>query len=199
MGGHALRLVDPPAVTPAAPAAALAESQGEICSAHAGVALVPMRTDHLDAVMAIEQVAYPHPWTRGNFVDSMASGYVLQCRIDSDGACLGYLVAMPGVQEMHLLNLTVAPAHQRHGHAQAMLGWLCEVARGRGDTTLWLEVRESNAAARALYQRQGFREAGRRRGYYPDRSDRREDAVVMSLDLQAAGVLSGERASDGLV
>lgn len=198
MGGGALC----PGVSSISPSSAASDGPGDagtrICPVHAGVALVPMRADHLEAVLAIEQVAYSHPWTRGNFVDSMASGYLMQCRVDSAGTCLGYLVAMPGVQEMHLLNLTVEPAHQRRGHAQAMLGWLCEVARRRGDAMLWLEVRESNLAARALYLRHGFREAGRRRGYYPDRPDRREDAVVMSLDLKAACVVSGKGACDGL-
>ncbi|NRF66706.1 ribosomal protein S18-alanine N-acetyltransferase [Aquincola sp. S2] len=143
----------------------------------------PMRVADLDTVLAIEAQCYSHPWTRGNFVDSLAAGYWAELRLDAAGQCLGYFVAMPGVDEMHLLNLTVTPHHQRQGHAWAMLLDLRERALQRGDRQLWLEVRQSNQVARALYGRFGFTDAGVRRSYYPAAGARREDAVVMSLVL----------------
>jgi ribosomal-protein-alanine N-acetyltransferase len=94
---------------------------------------------------------------------------------------------MPGFEELHLLNLTVAPKWQRQGHGQAMLRRLCEVCRERGDPMLWLEVRQSNAVARQLYERFGFETVGLRRGYYPDLQGRREDAVVMRLSIEGSG------------
>ena len=63
----------------------------------------------LDAVLAVEQRAYSHPWTRGNFTDALASGYQAQVLMAGDHL-LGYFVAMMGVDEVHLLNITVAPA-----------------------------------------------------------------------------------------
>ena len=63
---------------------------------------------HLDAVLAIENEAYPVPWTRGNFIDSIAAGYDAWLLVDARQTLLGYFVAMDGVDEMHLLNLTVA-------------------------------------------------------------------------------------------
>jgi ribosomal-protein-alanine N-acetyltransferase len=139
----------------------------------------PMALADLDAVMAIEARAYSHPWSRGNFVDSLVAGYlaeVLECTQDGLRA---YLVAMEGADELHLLNLTVHPESQGQG-----------LGRARGLGTLWLEVRESNHRARALYRQGGFAEVGRRRGYYPA-AVRREDAVVMSLPLRGADTAGG--------
>jgi ribosomal-protein-alanine N-acetyltransferase len=96
---------------------------------------------------------------------------------------LGYLVAMVGVEEVHLLNITVAPAHQRHGWARFMLDALRLWSRGQRARALWLEVRQSNAPARRLYEHCGFAQVGVRKGYYPLGGLQREDAVVMSLRL----------------
>jgi ribosomal-protein-alanine N-acetyltransferase len=139
----------------------------------------------VEAVMAIEQAAYSHPWTRGNFIDSLAAGYLAWLRHDESGALIGYCVALPGHQETHLLNLTVAPARQRGGLGRALLAELVDWARLRGDAALFLEVRQSNHGALALYAAAGFEEVGQRRDYYPADHHRREDAVVMRLPLDA--------------
>lgn len=133
----------------------------------------------LNAVMAIEVAAYPYPWSRGNFIDSLAAGYQAQLRFDAEGALVGYFVALPGFEETHLLNLTVAPAWQGQGHGRALLDRLAAWAHVRGDLALWLEVRQSNAGARALYARHGFVQVGLRKAYYPADRQQREDAVVM--------------------
>jgi [ribosomal protein S18]-alanine N-acetyltransferase len=95
---------------------------------------------------------------------------------------------MPGVDELHLLNLTVAPAHQGQGHARALLAHLAEAARARKAVQIWLEVRESNERARRLYERWGFESIGQRKGYYPAPHGQREHAVVMRwlLDPEVA-------------
>jgi [ribosomal protein S18]-alanine N-acetyltransferase len=147
-----------------------------------------LRTMHyadLDQVLAVERAAYSFPWTRGNFVDSLAIGYLAELLVsDSDGV-VGYYVAMPGVDEMHLLNLTVTPRLQRRGHARTLLDALQRRCLEQALPKLWLEVRASNARARQIYARRGFAEIGTRRGYYPAGKAPREDAIVMSLDLQA--------------
>jgi ribosomal-protein-alanine N-acetyltransferase len=136
--------------------------------------------DLLDAVLAIEVQAYAFPWTRGNFIDSIAAGYVTRALIGHDGELIGYFVAMPGFEEMHLLNITVAAAHLGRGHARRMLAQLYALSAGIAAAAVWLEVRESNARARGLYLREGFSEAGRRRDYYPAPQGRREDAILMT-------------------
>ena len=136
----------------------------------------------LDAVVAIEQAAYAHPWTRGNFKDSIQSGYLAQMLAVGD-TVLGYFVAMKGVDEVHLLNITVAPEHQGQGWGRVMLDALALWARGQGAQWLWLEVRESNVRAQRIYERHGYRRVGERKGYYPAAQGQREDAVVMSFRL----------------
>ena len=148
--------------------------------------LLPMHAAHLEAVMAIEAGAYALPGGRGNFVGSLGGGYDARGLYDEQGEILAYLVAMAGVDEMHLLNITVAPSAWHQGHALFMLGALAELCRRRGARQLWLEVRESNDRARAIYRRHGFAEVGKRKGYYPAAHGRREDAVVMSLAIEGA-------------
>ena len=142
-----------------------------------------MTVASLDGVIELENAVYPFPWTRGNFVDALVSGYTAWTLNHVDGDLVGYCVAMSGVGEMHLLNITVAPAARRHGHARHILTELVRVCRSRRESRLWLEVRESNGEAREVYRRLGFCAVGRRKGYYPAPAGQREDAIVMSLDV----------------
>ena len=150
-----------------------------------------MAVRDLDAVMAVEANAYSHPWTRGNFIDSLAAGYLAEILYGDDVGVVGYFVAMSGVDELHLLNITVAPAWQGNGHGSSLLRAVQMHARALGLATLWLEVRQSNERARALYARRGFAEVGLRKGYYPA-GLRREDAVVMSLAVPTADDLASD-------
>jgi len=141
----------------------------------------PMTQVRLDEVLAIEHSAYAHPWTRGNFADSLRSGYQGQLLCAGE-TVLGYFIAMKGVDEVHLLNITVAPAYQGQGWGRVMLDALALWSRGQGAQWLWLEVRTSNRRALEVYQRYGYRRVGERKGYYPAH-DGREDAIVMSYKL----------------
>ena len=149
----------------------------------------PMTIASLDGVLDLEGAVYPFPWTRGNFVDSLVAGYTAWTLNHVDGDLIGYCVAMPAVDEMHLLNITIAPTSRRRGHARRRLAELGRLCRLRQASRLWLEVRESNSHAREAYGRLGFAQVGRRRGYYPASQGRREDALVMSLDVAAEGAL----------
>lgn len=140
-----------------------------------------MTAADLDAVEAIEQSVYTHPWTRGNFADSMASGY--HCRVmELNGHVAGYAVAMVAAGEAHLLNLSIAAPLQRHGLGGELLRYMLQLSRDCGAATVYLEVRASNNAGRTLYARHGFTEIGIRKGYYPAH-DGREDAVTMEKKL----------------
>jgi ribosomal-protein-alanine N-acetyltransferase len=143
--------------------------------------LLPMREQDLEEVMAIENAIYTHPWTRGNFADSLRAGY--ECRTLRLGReLLGYFVLMVAAGEAHLLNLSIAAAYQRIGHGSALLREAAALARSLGARSLFLEVRPSNRAAQGLYTRFGFRKIAVRRGYYPARTGR-EDALVLTLPL----------------
>ena len=142
----------------------------------------PLTAARIDEVVAIEQIAYAHPWARHHFADSLAAGYQAQLLTAGENL-LGYFVAMMGVDEVHLLNITVTPEFQRQGWARVLLDALALWSRGRGAQWLWLEVRASNLRAQAIYQTHGFRRVGDRKRYYPADHGQREDAVVMSLGL----------------
>jgi [ribosomal protein S18]-alanine N-acetyltransferase len=154
--------------------------------------IVPMTLSDLDVVEGIEKQAYEFPWTRGNFVDSLVSDYAAWMlvrdqdaprRADRRRECLGYYLAMPGVEEMHLLNITIRPELQGQGLARLLMAHLKEASKAQGAHMLWLEVRESNARARQLYQREQFELVGRRKAYYPAAGGQREDALVMRFNL----------------
>lgn len=141
-----------------------------------------MSAADLDAVVAIEEAAYPHPWTRGNFSDSLVAGYhcwIVEC----GGAVAGYTVVMITAGEAHMLNLTVAAAWRRRGIGREVVGYAVKLARDYGAGRILLEVRPSNSAALALYASAGFSEIAVRRGYYPA-GEGREDAIVLELALE---------------
>lgn len=150
--------------------------------------LLPLTLEHLDAVMAIENVSHVRPWTRGNFSDSLASGYAADVLFDAHDVLIGYCIAVTGVDEMHLLNLSVAPGHRQRGHASLMMRALIARCRADGLAQLWLEVRVSNEGARRLYRQLGLLEVGLRPAYYPappgSVNARGEDAVLMRMQLE---------------
>ncbi len=146
------------------------------------VELQSMTETWLDAVARTEKRAYTHPWSRGNFADSLRAGYHAQV-LTQDETLLGYLVLMLSPGEAHLLNITVDPDQQGRGLALHMIGELVRWSQAQGAQSLWLEVRVSNVRARQIYERYGFKAVGLRRNYYPLAPFKREDAVVMSLPL----------------
>ena len=135
----------------------------------------------VDAVLGIEQAVQGYPWTRGNFMDALNSGYL--CSVDeADGKIRAYTVLMPVLEEAELLTIGVATAQQRKGLGRAMLREMLATMREEKMRRVFLEVRPSNAAAIALYRSAGFAEIGVRRGYYQN-ANGSEDAMMMACDL----------------
>ena len=135
----------------------------------------------LDAVEPIERASYPTPWSRGMFVTELSkpSSRSLAAVADETGELVGYLILSRYVDAWHVMNVAVAPAHRRRGVASALLGSLLAESDPDAQRGYTLEVRVSNVAAIALYERFGFRSSGVRRGYY---TDNREDAIIMWRD-----------------
>jgi ribosomal-protein-alanine N-acetyltransferase len=152
-------------------------------AASAPASLRPMREGDLDAVLAIEQRAYPFPWTRGIFRDCLRADYPAWV-LERDGTVIGYGVLSIAAEEAHVLNVCTTPEVQGQGYGRRLLRALLQLARGRGAQRVFLEVRPSNAIAIALYHAEGFNEIGRRPRYYPA-LDGREDAIVMAIELLA--------------
>lgn len=160
-------------------------SDGVEADIEATVTWRPMREADLPVVAALEQASHAAPWTQGNFRDAFAAGYgTLVGELDSNVVAYGVLMLSPG--EAQLLNLTVAARARRRGLGRRLLRRLLADAMGVGAGQCFLEVRESNHAAIALYLREGFAPVARRPGYYPAPAgaSRREDALVMRRHLR---------------
>jgi [ribosomal protein S18]-alanine N-acetyltransferase len=145
------------------------------------LALRPMQMEDLDAVMAIEPTLYSHPWTRGNFSDSLTSGYSAWVLLQHD-TMIGYALMMMVLDEAHLLNISVAKSHQKQGLGRYLLEHMLEMAKRHQAANMFLEVRTSNTTAINLYEHMGFCEMAVRKGYYPAHQGR-EDAILMGLAL----------------
>lgn len=141
----------------------------------------PMQMDDLESIMVIEPQIYPYPWTRGNFSDSLSSGYSAWVLMLND-QIIGYSLMMLVLDEAHLLNLSVAKPYQKQGLGRVLLEHMVSIARKNQMANMFLEVRPSNISAIALYENMGFNEMAVRRGYYPA-ANGREDAVLMGLAL----------------
>ena len=140
-----------------------------------------MRVEDVDQVLAIERLSFPLPWSRESFIKEIReidnSRLLVVAEDEEAGADLmGYACWWEVVDECHITNFAVAPAHRRKGVADFLLGRVLEDAKGRGLLRATLEVRLGNAAAIALYEKWGFTAAAMRPRYYPDN---REDALVM--------------------
>jgi [ribosomal protein S18]-alanine N-acetyltransferase len=133
------------------------------------------------AIEAIEQGVFTDPWSARDFRDCVVADTVFLVA-EAAGGVAGYVVAHDAAGEGEILNLAVAPAGLRRGIGRALVQEALAVLAGRGVSEVFLEVREANGAARALYGSLGFREVGRRARYY-----RRpvEDAVVLRAAIPA--------------
>jgi ribosomal-protein-alanine N-acetyltransferase len=143
----------------------------------------PMALADVDDVVALECEVFPHPWSRANFTDSLASGYDAWVLRDAAGTLVAYYLLMGVVDEAHLLDVAVTPELQGHGLGRYMLDKVAARARGMSMASVLLEVRPSNRRALDVYRRYGYVEIGRRRAYYPAHEGQREDAIVMRYVL----------------
>lgn len=130
----------------------------------------------LGAVAAIEAAAFPDPWSPAAFRAHLDDLFLVA---EADGAVIGYLIAWAAKPEAEVLNLAVTSTARRRGAGRALLQEALTRLAATGVSSVYLEVRRSNAAARALYAAAGFREAAVRRGYY---QAPREDALVLRRD-----------------
>jgi len=135
----------------------------------------------LDEVIVIEKEVFLFPWTRGNFGDSISSGY--HCYVlELGGHIFGYGVMTIGLDEAHLLTLSVTAGWQQEGWGEKLLQHFICLAKEHHARSVFLEVRKSNLGAARLYERIGFTRIATRSGYYPAMGGC-EDAIVMELTL----------------
>ena len=144
----------------------------------------PAQPADVAAVAAIERAVFSDPWSANDFSECLAAETPFLVALRGQKVA-GYAVAHFAADEGEILNLGVATAQRRGGVGRALVERLLEELRDRGVRVVYLEVRESNAAARRLYESLGFAAVGRRARYY-----RRpvEDAVILRAGIPAAGV-----------
>ena len=163
----------------------------------AELSFLPMTVADLDSVLAIESVSHIHPWTKGNFSDSLAAGHWAYCvRPQLSDAIKGsyldpeilwaYCILFPAVDELHLLNITVSPKLRRLGIGIKMMNAIEGVAAQQNMPRIILEVRPSNESALKLYQSLRYEQIGLRKNYYPVdlSSGLREDALVLAKSIK---------------
>ncbi|WP_169786688.1 ribosomal protein S18-alanine N-acetyltransferase [Nitriliruptor alkaliphilus] len=137
-------------------------------------------TDDLGALLAVERAAFTRPWTEASFRDELARTDRVWLVVETAGEVVGVGGVADLAGDAHVLSVAVAVDHRRRGHGRTLVAALLSEAAARlGSRRATLEVRESNVAARALYRRLGFTEAGVRPGYYQDDG---EGAVVLWCD-----------------
>ena len=145
------------------------------------LSLERMRGAHIPEILAIEEDLFDGPWTESMFHQEVSDSYLSRPWVAMlDGRVVGYMVTWFLRDEVHLLNIAVARAHQGKGYARRMLSELIDESVRGGRDLITLEVRESNHSARRLYDAHGFIVVGRRKSYY---QDNHEDAVVMTLNV----------------
>lgn len=143
--------------------------------------IAPMEECDLDQVLAIEQESFPTPWSRENFLFEIRSNpFARNLVIRLERQVLAYTCVWILGGELKINNIAVDAAWRGRGLGASLLARVLENARARGCAHAELEVRPSNRIARRLYERYGFREARRRKGYY---QDTQEDAIVMTASL----------------
>ncbi len=160
---------------------------------------MPMQPSDMRAVMSLEAISHSHPWTQGNFSDSLTAGHWAYCiRPEMTAkaelatnlpALWGYCILYPAVDELHLLNITIDPVLRRNGIGSRVMQAIEGIATQQKMSRVILEVRPSNIPAVKLYERMGYAIIGVRRAYYPidEATGKREDAGVMakSITLEA--------------
>jgi ribosomal-protein-alanine N-acetyltransferase len=141
-----------------------------------------IRVNDLSKVVEIEQAANRFPWSYKNFEDCLMAGHHAWAIVNEQDEIIGYTIIQVIVDELHLLNICIAPKFQGQGFGRALLNEVIELADEHSASVVLLEVRRSNHRAQQLYLQSGFNEVSVRRGYYPAENGR-EDAILMAMDL----------------
>jgi ribosomal-protein-alanine N-acetyltransferase len=140
-----------------------------------------MTPDDLEQVMRVEREVYEFPWTERIFRDCIRVGYFCWLALHEE-TVVGHAVISVVADESHMLNLSIARAHQRKGYGRQFVEFLIDEARSRHARTMLLEVRPSNQIAINCYNSAGFNEVGCRKDYYPARYGR-EDALLLARHI----------------
>lgn len=139
-----------------------------------------MNESDLAAVLAIEQESFATPWRKEHFSHEIGAPHSFPFVAECGGVIFGYVCLMSLFEEAQILDIAVAPEQRGRGVAQLLMVHAINIAREKEAELLALEVRSSNVAAIALYEKLGFVRTGVRQKYY----EGRDDAVLMELEFR---------------
>lgn len=142
--------------------------------------ILPMNESHVSAVAELEKLCFSAPWSERSIAAELKSQWSLWLVEEREGVAIAYVGSQSCPPEADVMNVAVSPAYRRQGIGEGLMVALMEALREREIESLTLEVRASNEAAIALYDRLGFQQVGRRPNYY---TDPREDALIMRKEL----------------
>lgn len=138
--------------------------------------IVNMNADHVVQVAELEKRCFPDPWSEKSIASELSNKLALWLVAEEDGRVAGYIGSQSVPDESDMMNVAVHPDYRRRGIAEALVVALCDALREQGSVSLTLEVRASNEPAKALYQKLGFEQVGRRPNYY---RNPKEDALIL--------------------
>lgn len=139
-----------------------------------------MKEKHVAQVAALEKKCFSEPWSEKSIASELENELALWIVAEDDGKVLGYVGSQTVMGESDMMNIAVCPDWRRQGIAAGLIVGLIGALKLRGSHSLTLEVRPSNEAAKALYEKLGFTQVGRRKNYY---RNPKEDALILRKEL----------------
>ena len=138
--------------------------------------IVEMSQAHVGAVAELEKLCFSDPWSEKSIASELTNKLALWMVAEEDGRVAGYIGSQTVQDESDMMNVAVHPDYRLRGIAEALVNGLCDALKEQGSVSLTLEVRASNDPAKALYDKLGFEQVGRRPNYY---RNPKEDALIL--------------------
>ena len=139
-----------------------------------------MKPQHVAQVAELEKICFSDPWSEKSVASELDNALSLWLVAEDDGCVAGYIGSQTVMDESDMMNVAVHPDFRRRGIAEALVNALCDALKEQGSVSLTLEVRASNDPAKALYEKLGFLQVGKRPNYY---RNPKEDALILKKML----------------
>jgi len=137
-----------------------------------------MKEEDIDSVLDISSLSFSIPWSRDSYIQELTNPLARYLVAKIDNKVVGFVGTWIVLDESHITNIAIHPSYRKQGIGSSLLEEFLRYCKGQGCIAFTLEVRNSNKAARTLYEKYNFKQEGVRKGYY---EDTKEDAIIMWL------------------